>query len=133
MRAVKKTAVAALALTVAGSGLARAQSDTCEGVVSANAIMTSGRARADGTYNYTIYVQNRQARRIVVTFVMGNFPANVTLDLSPIQNFVMNANFTTGFRLGTGRNSDINNRTVDFIYRGTSSKAYVRMQDCRPY
>lgn len=132
MRSVTKTALAVLALMASGTA-AQAQSDTCEGVVSVNAIMTSGRARADGTYNYTIYVQNRQARRIVVTFVMGNFPANVTLDLSPIQNFVMNANFATGFRLGTGRNNDINSRTVDVIYRGTSSKPYVRLQDCRPY
>lgn len=132
MRSVTQAALAMLALMASGT-IAKAQSDTCEGVVSVNAIMTSGRARADGRYNYTIYVQNHQARRIVVTFVMGNFPTNVTLDLSPIQNFVMNANFVTGFRLGTGGNNDINNRTVDVLYRGTSSKPYVRLQDCRPF
>lgn len=57
----------------------------------------------------------------------------MTLDLSPIQNFVMSANFAAGFRLGTGRNNDINSRTVAVIYRGTSSKPYIRLQDCRPY
>lgn len=36
--------------------------------------MTSGRPRADGSFNYTIYVQNRQARRIVVTFVRATSP-----------------------------------------------------------
>lgn len=127
-----KTALAALALAMAGGGAAQAQSDTCEGVVTVNGIMM-GAARADGRFSYTIYVQNHQARRIVVTLVTGNFPADVTLDMPIIQNFVMNPNFATGFRLGIGRSNDISTRTVAIIYRGTSSRPYIRLQDCRPY
>lgn len=131
MRSATKATLAALVLVAAGSAAAQAQSDTCEGVVTINGIMTS--ARTDGSFAYTLYVQNHQPRRIVVSFVTGNFPANVTLDMPIIQNFVMNANFATGFRLGTGRSNDINSRTVAVIYRGTSSRPYIRLQDCRPY
>jgi hypothetical protein len=64
---------------------------------------------------------------------MGNFPTDVTLNSQVIQNLILTANFAIGFRLGTGRNRAINNSTVDVIYSGTSSKPYIRLQDCRPY